>query len=252
MPERIFEASPKLGLMVTTYGTGAYVHLHLEAARRFAPGLPVLVHDDCSPNYAELLALCGRYGATLVSTSSNLGRDKGDLASFGAGLLWAHQCGLDLLVKMSRRWIPLRPWTEELGALALASQAATYSGECRYYHFGFRTECLALHVPSWLEHLATLRHLVANQRRGLVEAAIHAIARTIWTRSCKACLEWQQRTTQDLEVLGSDGYCCWAFVNGNRHQRSAAHLWHDVDLPARYLEVAKSWGLGYGLEEFRV
>lgn len=250
--ERIFDAPPTLALMVTTYGTPTYVHLHLEAAKRFAPGIRVLVHDDASPDYPKLLSLCQDFGATLVSTPFTFGKNSGDLASYPAGLLWAHQHGIDLLVKMSRRWLPLRPWTEELRNLAVESQCATYSGECRHYRFNFRTECVAMHVPSWLRHLGIIRELIHTKQRGFVEHDLHCIAKTIWAHSSKTSREWLQRTTQDLQLPGSIGYCCWGFVNGDRHQRSEEHLWHDIDDEDRYHEVAKSWGLPYALEDFRV
>ena len=51
---RRFSEPPKVAVVVGTFAAVPYVHLHLEARRRFYPEVPLLVHDDGSPKSAEL------------------------------------------------------------------------------------------------------------------------------------------------------------------------------------------------------
>ncbi len=48
----------RVGVVVGTFAALPYVHLQLEARRRRWPGVPMLVHDDASPQQADLSALC--------------------------------------------------------------------------------------------------------------------------------------------------------------------------------------------------
>ena len=151
--ERIIDTErPSIGLIVGTYAALPYVHLQLEAWRRNCRDVRVLVHDDCSPQRRALKLLCDEYGVEFQSTPSRCGHVVGDLSVFLCGLQWAAKRNVEILVKLSRRFIPLVPWQRELSRLAYESQYATYSGLCRHHGYGFRTECMAMHVPSWTQH----------------------------------------------------------------------------------------------------
>ena len=143
--------NPSVGLVIGTYAALPHVHFQLETLRRHHPHVAVLVHDDGSHQRAELEGLCTQYGASFTSTSGHTGRYKGDLSTFLAGFEWARQNGYQYLVKFSLRFIPIKPWLQELQELAYYTQYATYSYLCASTGFGFRTECLAAHLPSWYE-----------------------------------------------------------------------------------------------------
>jgi hypothetical protein len=102
--------NPKVGILVSTFGTPAYVALQLESRRQFNKHLPCLVVDDCSTAYPELTQWCRYYGAELHTNEKRLGHLAGDLAAFCTGLEWASKLGIDLLVKFSRRWLFTSPW----------------------------------------------------------------------------------------------------------------------------------------------
>lgn len=58
--------NPTLGLCISTHGTPGNIALHLEAMKRFNPGVPTLVVDDCSSDGSELIDICWRYGADFI------------------------------------------------------------------------------------------------------------------------------------------------------------------------------------------
>jgi hypothetical protein len=230
-----------LGVVIGTYGSVPYVHCHLESARRNYP-VPILVHDDCSPQRLELLKLCHDYGTDFQSTPCNLGHQPGDAAVFHASLLWAKQRGIELLVKLSRSCLPTRDWREGLLQLAKETQYATYSNECRRYNYGFRTEILALHVDSWLGVINDLAEYVAARRIDLPEQFIHDLARRLHADNCQLNRDYEKLHPP---TSGKEAYGVWDFIGTNRHHRRPELLWHDCCLPADYLQYSLSLGLPY-------
>ena len=112
--ERRFPEAPQIALVVATFAAVPYVHLQLEARRRFYPEAPLLVHDDHSPYAGELESLCRSYGADFEQNGTRLPPSKGDLSAFVGGLAWAHEQGAGLLVKLSRRFVPTMRWVDDL------------------------------------------------------------------------------------------------------------------------------------------
>src|SRR4051812_17433137 len=97
----LFRDEPRVGMVVGTFAAVPYIHLQLEARRRFYPGVPLLVHDDGSHRVADLRKLCARYGCDFEHNERRQPPCVGDLTAFVGGLLWADARGLDLLVKVS-------------------------------------------------------------------------------------------------------------------------------------------------------
>jgi hypothetical protein len=139
-PEAIFTPPVAVGLVVGTFAAVPYVHLHLGARRRLYPHVPLLVHDDASPKQHELRRLCEEYGCEFESNDVRQPACIGDISCLLGGLLWAKHIGLDIVVKMSRRFVPLVDWVGDLRGLALASQYPTYSNICKAYGYGFRSQ----------------------------------------------------------------------------------------------------------------
>jgi len=123
---------PSLGLVIGTYGSVPYIHLHLESWIRNCRDVPVLIHDDCSPHRDQLEDLCRDYGVDFYSNPSRCGHIVGDMMIYPHALHWAEERGLDILVKFSRRFVPVIPWQNELGLLAYKTQQATFSGRCEH------------------------------------------------------------------------------------------------------------------------
>jgi hypothetical protein len=235
--------------VVGTFAAVPYVHLQLEARRRFYPGVPLLVHDDASHKAAEIERLCRDYGCDFEHNERRQPPCVGDLTAFAGGLVWARERGLDLLVKVSRRWVFLTDWVPGLAALAAASQYATLGSYTTTFGFGFRTECLALSVAAW-SAAAFMGDVAGVIRRGesvFVEAYMHDFARRFERQNGAAADRWYAAHPMPPDRAG---YALWPLMGTDRCERSAAFLWHDSCGPQDYHAVAREWGLPYTPDDF--
>ncbi len=249
--EAPFPKTPKIGLVVGTYAALPYVHLQLETSRLFHPDLPILVHDDCSPHSRQIESLCGHYGADFISTTSRFPACKGDLSAIASGLQWSRERSLDLLVKMSRRFLPLKAWAEDLADLAMSAQHATYSSWTTSFDFGFRTECLAFAVKDWFS-LGLFDEIVGailQNDTPFVEGFIHGLAQRAAVRNCQVARDYESRVGQ--RPREQNGYAVWAFMGTDRCARTDNFLWHDWAAPRDYAARALEMGLPYTENDFR-
>jgi hypothetical protein len=245
----LFEGSPRVGMVVGTYAAVPYVHLQLEAHRRFYPNVPLLIHDDGSHKVAELGDLCRRYGRDFEYNDRRQPPCVGDLTAFVGGLLWSAARNCDILLKISRRWIFLADWERSLRALALRSQYATFGSYTTTFNFGFRTECVAMAVPVW-KNGGFIEDAQVQIHRGqsvFVEAYVHEFARRYERQNCEAAEAWREAHPMSDD---RNGYALWTLLGTDRCERSPHFLWHDSCAPEHYLAVAREWGLPYTLEDF--
>lgn len=237
--DRLYEKAPSIGLVVGTYAATPYVHLQLEARRRLFPEVPMLVHDDASPAGGRLKELCGGYGADFEANSTRLPHHLGDLSAFVGGLKWAECRQVELLLKVSRRWVFLVSWVDDLRRLAIESQQATFSNYTKSYNFGFRTECVALATRPWagvgfyrdaIEKIGAGRHV-------FVENYIHTFAVKLHEQGCAAGLRW---TAEHPVPDERRGYAAWPLMGTDRIDRSPSgkYLWHDSHAPRDYARQA--------------
>jgi hypothetical protein len=244
-PDRIYPDDPRAGLVVGTFAASAFVHLHLEARARLYPHVPMLVHDDCSPAGEKLERLCDAYGADFEANRPRMSHSKGDLTAFAGGLRWAARLGLDVLAKMSRRFVPVSDWVASLVGLARASQYDTFSAHTVSYGFGFRTECVGMSVARWAGGggLDEIIERVLAPGEPFVEGFVHDIARRLAARRCAAARAYDRVTGP--RPPDRDGYAPWAFMGTDRCARSGRFLWHDAATPQDYADLARRWGLPY-------
>lgn len=245
MATLIVSPRPTVGLVIGTFAAIPYVHLQLESRQRWHPDLPVLVCDDGSARAEETAALCDRYGAEFRSRERRLPPTLGDLAAVAAGLDWAEANGLELLVKFSRRFIPLSPWVDSLSELAYARQDATYSAACNDFGFDLRTEAIAYHTPSWIGAggRTSIQRAVAAGRFQLVEEFLHEVSARV-REQCVA------PPPPPSEAGQSASASYWPILGRGRLERRLEFLWHDTDTPVDYARVARLWDLPYGVEDF--
>ena len=249
--DRLYERPPSLGVVVGTYAAVPYIHLQLEARRRLFPHVPLLVHDDGSHVADQLKDLCDGYGADFEVNCRRLPHHLGDLSAFVGGLKWAQCRQIDVLLKLSRRWLFLVDWTDDLRRLALASQQATFSNYTRNYGFGFRTECVALATRQWASP-AFVRDAVERINAGrhvFVENYIHVFAIKFHDEGCGEALQWSREHPVPDERRG---YAPWPLMGTDRivPDPSGKYLWHDSHPPRAYASQAAAWGLPYQEADF--
>jgi hypothetical protein len=230
-----------VGVVVGTFAAVPYVHLHLEAALRYTPGVEFLIHDDASPDAGQLHALVTHYKHSLFVTPCRRHHSVGDMSAFNEGLKWAHRRKLDILVKMSRRFIPVAAWVSGLRLLAWRSQTSTYAASCPFHGFRIMTECMAMHVPSWWASGAAeeIRKSVKRNQFQWVEPYMYERAQQAYdgSRHLRRC------TSNE----GSESpYAIWDMVQGGRRSHgNHRRLWHELHSPADYAKLASSFGLEY-------
>ncbi|HYE55079.1 MAG TPA: hypothetical protein VD996_09560 [Chitinophagaceae bacterium] len=234
------------GIVIGTYSAVPYVHLQLESARRHYPHVPILVHDDCSSEEAALRSLCNRYGADFQSNAAafhqRLGRyghyGLGDLSVFLHGLVWAKEKNVDVLLKLSRRFLLLRDVSLELQEIACNNPSPLIGAHYKDHPKTARTNCIALNVPHWnadvicsMEKL--IREKLQNRKQGLyVEAVLHKLARQAADNGCAPLALWQ-----------------FALLDQKKPQ-PGQFMWHEAHSVHQYAIQAKEWGLPFEAADF--
>lgn len=243
-------AKAKIGVVIGTFAGFEYVRLGLEALRRNQPDVLVLVQDDHSQQSYALEALCDEYDAEFYYGP---GRERsapcvGDMSCYSYGMEWASRNGCDLLVKFSRRWIPLIKWADDLRRLASITQAPTYSGGTAEFGFGFRTECFAMHVSAWMasEAHGRIKGVVDRNETVFVEAYVHDCARIVWRDT-----QSRERAALARFVPQADGFQYWPLLGIQRTDENPGVLWHDVSTHFAYHGAALAYGLDASLEGFK-
>lgn len=236
----------RVGVVVSTHACLPYVHLQLALLRRRYPTLPVMVHDDASPQSEDIAALCRQYGAAFCTTERRLGHTAGDMMAFAAGLDWASEGALDYLVKFSRRWVFITDWLSDLSMLIDRARPATVSSWCDRWGFGFRTECMALHVGDWMSADGPRQFRAYDG--SLPEAFTDRIAASV-PRSPEF-ERWM-----DLQPPYKDGhrnYARWGLMRNRKDLRVDWLLWHETHSASDYAIAARAAGLDYHAGSFKL
>jgi len=263
-------ANPKIGVAICTYGSVPYVHLGLECLKRHEPGVPVLIHDDSSPDQEKLRQLAAMYGADFVSTDYRKAPTVGDLSGFVEGLRWGAD-RLDIVIKLSRRFIIDKPWASDLGALFHNTQYGTACAPDSAWQWGMRSEATGLHVSSWINSgmMARMEEAVRSnvQPHSLPEAFIHECAREVhkwlhpedesisrWNERDHPDCDWTVRSEKTFNrPVNYDSYVWWVSVMGlARTQLIPNVYWHDSWSNREYGAFARSIGLNYTDDDFYV
>jgi hypothetical protein len=259
-----------IGICLSTHAAPAYIELGLACLRKFEGDVPVLVHDDNSDKKSELQLISAKYEADFSSTTSCKGAVLGDMAAFAECLAWAENKDLDVVVKLSRRFIFNRPWRAELESIFHGFQAVTVTGADAYWGYGFRSEAVAMHVPTWIacgNQLAMAEIVRLNKPSdNLPEAEHHNFAKKAFAfaHPCDESishLDDSNHPDADYVLLyerhykRSDncyGFSDWPILGLSRKHRTPGTLWHDNAAPEDYYELAREYELPYGLSDFEL
>lgn len=261
----------KIGFVCSTYGTPAYCHLALELWKRNEPGVKFLLHDDSSPEGDVLRDLALSYGANFVSTVTRKWWYPGDMSAYVEGIQWGDRCALDAVVKCSRRMTLLKPWSANLEQLMQGMQYATASRPCSHYNFGFTSECVALHVPSWINSGACAE-MEGHVREGywpdnnVAEVYYHQLVRKVHRYAHPTEEEVSHTSNANhpdrdyvvhfdrtyIRGQSWEAYAHWQMLGLHRHMELPWLLWHDWAQVSHYAAVARELGLPYTEADFVV
>lgn len=222
-----------IGMVIGTAGTPAYVHLQLEVARRmFGKSLPTLIVND-GDSFDELkplAKLADEYGAEL-QYGPQLGHSVGDVRAFVKGMEWSKANGLSLMVKLSRRFIPLVSWRHGLQVLAAENpNVSVFTRRHNDRSDGlFRTDAIAIRVAKF-DNEKTQNILAETLTRPFVnvEPMFESLSRM------------------------NGGWAMWDLLGPNFYRPYAkAMQWRGL-LPYHYGDLSRELGLPYEDADFGV
>lgn len=247
--------TPSIGVVIGTYGAPAYVALQLEARKKFYPELPCLIHDDSSLDREELKGLCKSAEVDFATTSERHGWSLGDMAAIVAGLDWGRSRKIDIIVKLSRRFLICNDWHLDLQKLAYRTQYATYGNACGYHNLPFRPECMGMHVETWHNSGAVEEMRVYVKRGQRVEQMIERWyqARALRIHQAHAPAILKRREYLFPRDARWGGYAIWDMLGLSRRADVPGVLWHEVHSAEDYFALAQSWGIvQYSLVDFQM
>jgi hypothetical protein len=255
MLERIFETpTPSVGLVIGSYGVPAYMHLQLASWKHLYPTIPLLIHDDSSDASDQIADLCKTYGASFYKTEKREGHQEGDLSACIKGLEFGRDNGVDIMVKFSRRWVPLVNFVPTLQQVAYETQYATYSNQCQSCRHRFRTECVAWHVPTYVENGHVDKMKERLRLRFCFQDGIwmelfsqRLAAEAVQRNTCVANVRYRKKETRHHEYLH---YGIWDWMSNDCWKRNSQWIWHRSDTPLDYYRLSLIYGLPYTLEAF--
>lgn len=259
--------SPTIGIIIGTFGATPFIHLHLEIRKRFYPQIPIIVHDDASAEQDALKKLCDQYNAHFMTTSTRGGHYLGDYSTYVKGFEWAQNHQLDVLVKFSRRFIPLYDWTFELRRIFYSFPYPTVTSYDTGYGLGFCTECIAFSVAAWTasvddepsayEQISRLNQDCIGK---CVEAYMHNHARKIFQSYIAGKISIPflnaERLKRDVRMNPKhwevESYAHWHLAGHSRRELKHGALWYEPLEGAneRYARIARRLGLLYSASDF--
>lgn len=95
----------KLAFTLSTYRLCDFVRLGLKQLQTLAPGEPILVSDDASPESAVIEKMARDAGASYKCSKIRKGHFSGDAQSLINSIVFAEATGADVAVKISQRFV---------------------------------------------------------------------------------------------------------------------------------------------------
>lgn len=233
----------QIGVVIGTYGSTDIIRLQLHYLCNINKISKVLVVDDSSDQTQQLQELCNQYNVEFISTPYKMPRTpcvgcSGDMYCFSAGLKWAKQHKLDVVVKLSRRFIPCFEWVNSFKKLIIESDGITFTSYCDECRMGFRCECCGMNVNAWSHDLIVdaLDTHINNDIPVLAEYWFHSLSRYLnhFNRSKK----WFDYETKQNMPYEKGSYVVWKDVMGisrcNTKEKAGKVLWHDYITEQQY------------------
>lgn len=271
----------KCGVVVGSFGYPGYIELGLQCLWTYErlnrvindistkDTIDYLIHEDNSPAAHEVAEVACKYGADFYCTPKRLNIAVGDMSAVVEGMKWAQRSGMDILVKLSRRFIIDKPFVNDLKAIMSATQMPTACAPDAWTSWGYRSECQAFYVPAWVESgaLAEMQAIVDADRvyGALPEAVYHDLARKVnrWMHPGNGRMlepfnygddvDWTVRNEQFFQRASWDGYVPWYSVLGlSKKSQVDGVYWHDSRTYADYAALAQSYGLAYTEKDFEI
>ena len=222
----------KIGIVIGHYNRPSAVALNIAAIRyHCGPDIPIVVSDDCSDGFAPTSTPTTRYGAVqqICAQATNvylwpnpmrIGHAGGDIATFWKGILWGSMTGLDVVFKLSQRFILDTPlWAQKWGEQLMASDLPVLGRGCEYHKWQIRTEAVGLKISAW-RHPEIMAHLTPRQVKWPVE-------QILW---------------DDVRYRLGGKMLEWSLLSKARPLKAPGYVFREANTTAEYAAVARRVG----------
>jgi hypothetical protein len=222
----------KTGIVIGSYNIPDAVRLQLAVIRANCPQAPVIVSDDCSDGYAptpgpgtkfeQIARACAEYeGVYLWPNVERIGHAGGDLSAFWKGLVWGKATGLEVVFKLSHRYVIDIPHWDQSGAADLyESGEATLGRDCEFHKWPIRTEAVGMRVDMW-GRADIIGHLTPRKVNYPVEEIIF----------------------DDIRTNFGGKMCRWKIMSHDRGAPAPNILFREANQPKEYALMAFKHGL---------
>lgn len=148
------------GIVIGHYNNPEALELNLAAIRHHCGNITVMISDDCSEGFgpipsstfSRVIELGEKYNALIWPNAGHLGHNGGDVSAFWKGVVWGKATQLDIVFKLSQRFIFDTPnWAYQWAEILKNSPYATLGHGCLKYNWKVRTEAMGFKVDAWSE-----------------------------------------------------------------------------------------------------
>lgn len=222
----------KIGIIIGHYNRPSAVALNIAVIRHHCgPEIPIIVSDDCSDGFTSTPSPKTPYGALqricVQSINTNLwpnpmriGHAGGDISTFWKGILWGAMTGLDVVFKLSQRFIIDTPlWAQTWGGRLMASDLPVLGRGCEYHKWEIRTEAVGLKISAWSSP-EVMAHLTPRQVNWPVE-------QIIW---------------DDVRDRLGGKMLEWSLLSKARPLKASGYLFREANTSAEYASIARRLG----------
>lgn len=217
------------GVVIGSYKWPSLVELQIKLIRSTCGAVPICVSSDHPETAAQVQAICDRFpDVKHLPNPVRIGHTGGDISAFHKAATWGKDRGLQVVAKLSQRFLITRPdWLQDGAAdllasgLSLASQRATGT-----QRFDLRTEACLLDVATWSEPaiLARIR------------------PRKYWTDSPRG-LSAETVIYRVLQDLAGEFFLPWSLFGEDRQRQYPGVVWHNSHPVTAYHELAARHGV---------
>lgn len=261
-----YSENPSIGVVIGTNGSVPYIDLQLHSLININGIKHILIHDDGSNEQVQLIKLINQYNSNghkvdFYSTGTNMWHKSsvgsiGDQNCFLVGLQWAKSKNLQVLVKFSRRLIPLYNWVQPFKQLILQSDGITFSSYCYKDLFPIRTQLMGMNVKAWTNDytIGMMKKFIKMQYPVFAQYFMDSMAKVLDHHNFSRRYEnWKH---QFRTGYIHSGYVHWYDIIGtcryNEQNRHPNVLWHMYCDQSRYLQQSqKIFGNKYTIDDFK-
>lgn len=143
---------PRAGVAIGSFRWPELIEVQIKTIRETCGPVPILVSNDDPESREALAAICSRFpDVDLDSNPERIGHTGGDIAVFYKGIRWGAERGLEVVAKLSQRFILNRSrWLHDTAGDLLESGLPMGCRRCRgAAPFDLRTEAVFLDVQQW-------------------------------------------------------------------------------------------------------